>query len=355
MNNLDKRFKLIRISVAISSALILALLIILLTSSNPFQTMYDFLIGPLTTARRMGNVIELMIPLLFTGVGVSIMFSAGQVNLSSEGAFFLGGVAAAYVAVSFLLPLGIHPFAAIAAGGAVGAIVGVIPALLYLKFNALPVVSSLMINFVCMFLGLYVINYLIIDPQAGFLASLEYPKSSLLPRLFPVTRIHFGLFIAILVLVLGYLFLMKSKWGYSIRMIGKNANFAKYSGIRVAYYILLSQLLGGAIAGMGGAIEQLGIYNRFQYQRLSGHGFDGILVAILAGYNPKLIPLATFFLAYIRTGADIMSRTSDVPIELIFIIQSVIIVFVAAERFLEGWKHKAIVKRSKEALVTEEV
>lgn len=355
MKNLEKQFKLLRITIAISSALLLALLIILFTSSNPFQTMFDFLIGPLTTVRRMGNIVELMIPLLFTGVGVSIMYSAGQINMSGEGAFFLGGVAAAYVAVSFILPSGIHPILAIAAGGLVGAIISVIPALLYLRFNALPVVSSLMLNYVCFFLGLYVINYMILDPQAGYLASWEYPKSAILPRLFSVTRIHAGVFVAIALIILGYLFLMKSKWGYSIRMIGKNPNFAKYSGIKVGYYILLSQLLGGAIAGAGGAIEQLGIYNRFQYQRLSGHGFDGILVAILAGYNPKLIPLATFFLAYIRTGADIMSRTSDVPIELIFIIQAVIIVFVAAERFLEGWKHKRIVQRSKDALAAEEV
>ena len=355
MKKFERQFKLLRLSIAILSALILALIIIVLVSDNPINALSSFLLGPLTSVRRMGNVIELMIPLLFTGVGVSIMYSAGQINMSSEGAFFLGAVAASYVAVTFVLPSGLHPLVAILAGGLIGAIVSGIPAVLYLKFKALPIVSSLMINYISLFLGLYVINYIILDPQAGYMASLPFPNTALLPKLFSTTRIHFGLILGILITIFGYFFLMKSKWGYSIRMIGKNENFAKYSGIKVGAYILGCQLLGGAIAGVGGAVEQLGIYRRFQFSGLTGHGFNGILVAILAGYNPKLLPLAAFFLAYIKTGADVMSRTTDIPIELVNIIQAVIIVFVASERFLEGWKHRKIVQKSQQSLAAEEV
>lgn len=355
MKKFESQFKLLRITLSIVGALLFAFIIIFFTSSDPMGAIYNFIVGPFTSVRRLGNIFELMIPLLFTGVGVSIMYSANQINLSSEGAFFLGAVAASYVAITFVLPSGIHPFVAIVAGGLVGAIVSSIPAILYLRFGALPVVSSLMMNFIALYTGLYIVNNIILDPQAGYLASKLFSETALLPKLFPVTRVHFGLILAIISIVLGYFFLMKSKWGYSIRMIGKNPNFAKYSGVKIGYYIFFAQFLGGAIAGMGGAIEQLGIYERFQYQQLSGHGFDGVLVAILAGYNPKLIPIATFFLAYIRTGADIMSRTSDVPIELVLIIQAVIIVFIASERFLEGWKHRKIVQKSKQNLVAEEV
>ena len=104
--------------------------------------------------------------------------------------------------------------------------------------------------------------------------------------------------------------------------------------------------MGGFIAGIGGAVEQLGMYNRFQYQALSNHGFDGIMIAILARYNPKFVPLAALFLAYIRVGADVMARTSDVPVEIVNIIQAVVIMFVAAERFLERWRHRQIVSSS---------
>src|SRR5690554_6714761 len=135
MKKFESQFKLLRITISIVSALLLAFIIIIFTSSDPMNAIYDFIVGPLTSVRRLGNIVELMIPLLFTGVGVSIMYSANQINLSSEGAFFLGAVAASYVAVTFILPSGIHPIVAILAGGFVGAIVSSIPAVLYLRFG----------------------------------------------------------------------------------------------------------------------------------------------------------------------------------------------------------------------------
>ncbi|TJX14421.1 ABC transporter permease [Tissierella creatinini] len=351
---IENQFRVIRVALSIAIALAIAFLIISFVSNDPLFTMYNFIIGPFTSINRIGNIIEVMTPLLFTAVGVCIMYSANQINMASEGAFFLGGVATAYIAVTYSIPAGLHPVVAILAGGIVGAFICGIPALMYVKFKALPVVSSLMINYVCLYLGLFIINYIIRDPEAGYMASYKFIKTAVLPDLFSRTNVHFGLIIGLAIVFIGYLYLMKSKWGYSIRMIGKNPNFAKYSGINVPAVIIGCQLLGGFIAGIGGAVEQLGMYTRFQYQKLPGHGFDGVMIAILARYNPKYVPLAAFFLAYIRVGADVMARTSDVPVEIVSIIQAVIIIFVASERFLEGWKLKKIVKSTKEAFVEEE-
>jgi simple sugar transport system permease protein len=354
MKNIERQFKIIRIFVSIAIALALTVVIIFLSSNDPLFAIYNFIFGPLTSVRRMGNVIELMIPLLFTGVAVSFMFSAGQFNLASEGAFFIGGVTASYVAIMWALPAGIHPTVAIMAGAIVGVIIGIIPGILFVRYKAMPIVSSIMLNFVCLFLGIYVISYILIDPLVGFPASKLFAETARLPKLFSVTRIHFGLILGIATIVIGYYFLMKSKWGYSIRMIGKNPQFAKYSGINVARYVLLPQIIGGAIAGIGGAVELLGIFDRFQYQRLTGHGFDGVLIAILAGFNPKLVPITALFLAYLRTGADIVSRTSDIPVEVILIIQAVMIVFVASERFLDKWKKRKIIQKSSSQLASKE-
>jgi simple sugar transport system permease protein len=345
---IENQFKVIRIAFSIAIALAIAFLIISFVSDDPLYTMYNFIIGPFTSINRIGNIIEVMTPLLFTAVGVCIMYSANMINMASEGAFFLGGVATAYVAVTYTMPSGIHPIISILAGGIVGAIVCGIPAIMHIKFNALPVVSSLMINYVCLYLGLFIVNYVIRDPQAGYMASYKFAKTAILPELFSKTNVHLGLIIGLAVVVFGYYFLMRSKWGYSIRMIGKNTSFAKYSGMNVTAILLSCQLIGGFIAGIGGAVEQLGMYNRFQYQKLPGHGFDGVMIAILARYNPKFVPLASFFLAYIRVGADVMARTSDVPVEIVSIIQAVIIIFVASERFLEGWKYRRIVKATKD-------
>ena len=343
---IEQEFNLIRMLVAVAISLALAFCLIVCASSTPLEALSAFLIGPLQTVRRMGNVVEMMIPLLFTGVSVSIMYSCNQINMSSEGAFFLGGVGCAYLATTVSLPAGLHPAVCILAAGLIGALVCAIPALLYIKFRALPVVSSLMVNYVALYFGLFVINYIIRDPAAGYLCSFEYLDSAVLPHLFSKTKIHLGLIIAVIVIILSYLFLYRSKAGYAIRMVGMNSNFAKYSGISVMGTILGCQLIGGFIAGVGGAVEQLGMYNRFQYQSLSNHGFDGIMIAILARYNPKFVPIAALFLAYIRVGADVMARTSDVPVEIVNIIQAVVIMFVAAERFLEGWRHRRIVAAS---------
>lgn len=347
---IEQRFQIIRMLAAVVIALAITFGFVCFVSEAPFETMGNFLFGPFQTIRRLGNIVEMTIPLLFTGVSVSIMYSCNQINMASEGSFFLGGVSAAYIAVTFSLPHGIHPLLCILGGGLVGAFVCSIPAILYVKKGALPVVSSLMMNYVSLYLGLLVINYVIRDAQAGYLCSYQYNETAVLPKLFSKTNVHFGLIIAIGVLILGYLYLYKSQYGYCIRMIGKNSNFAKYSGMNVVGTILGCQLVGGFAAGMGGAVEQLGMYGRFQYQALSNHGFDGVLIAILAHYNPKFVAPAALFLAYIRVGADIMARSSDVPVEIVYIIQAIIIIFVASERFLEGWKHREIVKASRQEL-----
>lgn len=349
-NQFENSFNFIRTLVALAIAVGIAALIIFATSATPMETLGSFLLGPLAKSVRIKNIIETMIPLMFTGVSVCIMYSANQNNMASEGAFFLGGIGASFVAVKLAAPMGLHPLLTMAAGGAAGMIVCMIPALLYVKKGAMPVVSSLMMNYVALYVGIFCINYLIGDSSAGFPASKTFAATARLPRFpksFGMFNVHAGLLIAIATVIFAYIYLYRTKWGYEIRMVGQNPSFARYSGIDVMKVVLSCQLIGGFIAGLGGAVEQMGMFNRFQYQQLSGHGFDGIMVAIMARYNPKFIPLTCFFLSYIRIGADVISRNSDVPVEIISIIQATIIILVCAESFLSVWKHRQIVKLSK--------
>ena len=105
---------------------------------------------------------------------------------------------------------------------------------------------------------------------------------------------------------------------------------------------------------MGGSVEILGMYTRFQWERSPGYGWDGMMVAILAKKNPALVPFAAFFLAYLRIGADVISRTSDVPVEFVNVIQAIVIMFIAAEMFLSGMKHRAITRESRKQLEIKE-
>ena len=116
-----------------------------------------------------------------------------------------------------------------------------------------------------------------------------------------------------------------------------------------------SQLIGGFLAGLGGAVEMLGMYTRFQYTANTGLGFDGIMVGIMAAYNPKLVPFAAFFYAYIKEGAAIMARSTDIPVELVSIIQAIIIMLVVAERFLYKQKHRMIIRAAEKRLAMQKM
>ncbi len=344
--DIEKQFEIIRVLIAVVIALIVAFALISVVSEQPIEALKQFLVGPLMSVRNFGNVMELFIPLVFAGLAVCIMFQCNQFNMGAEGAFFLGGLGAGYAAVNFVLPAGIHAGVAILAGGVIGAIVCTIPGLIKVKWKANETVSSLMLNYIILFLGSYILQYIMLDTGAGYPASHTFPKTAKLPIMIPKTRIHTGIILAIVLVFIVYLFLYKTKWGYAIRMTGENEKFARYSGISVGGTIIMSQVLGGAVAGVGGATEVLGMYTRYSWTILPGYGFDGIIIAILAKNNPIFVPLAAFFLAYLRIGADIMARRTDVAPEVVAIVQSLIIILVAAKMFLNKYKHRKIVQNS---------
>jgi len=337
----------LRTLIAVAIALIIAFVIIVLVSDEPANAIKAFITGPLSTRRRMGNVVEAMIPLIFTGLAACVMFQAKQFSLIGDGSFFIGALVTAVFTLNVALPAGVHAFAAIILGGIVGAVCGVIPGYLKAKWNTNEFVISMMFNSILVYLGIYVLLNVIRDPNSGFLASYLIPDTARLPRLVDKTKIHAGLLIALFMVALVWFFLYKTKWGFSIRMVGINPMFSKYSGINTFAVVLICQVIGGFIAGVGGSVELLGMYERFQWQDTPGYGFDGMTVAILASNNPALVPVGALFLAYIRVGTDVMARTSNVPNEAVYIIQGIVMILITASAFLSGWKHRMTVNSVK--------
>jgi general nucleoside transport system permease protein len=343
MKNKKLAFETMRTVLAVAIALLIALITILLVSDAPAEALRAFLLGPLGSLRHFGNVLEMMIPLVFTGLAISIMFTAAQFNLGAEGAFFMGAVAASFTAVRLTLPVFLHPAAAILAGGLTGAVFCGIPALLKVKWGASELVSSLMFNYIAFFFGLYLINYFLRDVNAGAMVSYRLLETAKLPYILNKTRVHVGFIIAAAAVFVMYIYTYRTRWGYRTRLTGLNAKFAEYAGIRTAAVVISSQVIGGFIAGAGGSIELLGLYRRFSWQQLPGYGWSGVIVAILARRNPAYVPLAAFFLAYLRIGADLMSRQSDVQNEIVSLIQGVMIVLIAAAGFLEKAQYRMVV------------
>ncbi len=345
---ISRRFTLIRTLMAILIAMAMTLVIVFLVSDTPLEAIKYFLIGPVMKASRLANVVETMLPLLFTGLSVSLIARSGVFNLASEGSFFIGGSMAALCAC--LLNIGgvMLPVVSLAVAGVAGMLCMLVPAVLKLRFNASEIVSSLMFNYVAFYLGSYLIRVFARNPDSGSLQSLPFPENAILLRLIPGTRIHFGLIVGVLLTVFVWMYLYKSRWGYKMRLSGSNSKFATYSGIEVGKSILIAQALAGLACGIGGGCEMLGMYSAFKWVTAPGPGFgwDGIIVATLAGNNPALVPVGAFFLAYMRVGADIMTRMTDVQNEIVSVIQGVVIILIVAKRFLGKWEKRAIFKEA---------
>lgn len=329
---------------AVFISLVIAFGVILLVSTEPIQTMKVLLLGPLQSTRYIGNVVELAIPLAFAGIATSVLFKAELFNLGAEGIFYICGITATVVALQ--VPGGhfVKGLAAIGVASLVGMVLNGIPGVLKAKWNANELVISLMFNSIFYGIGFYILNNYLRDPSLGEVASYKFSDTKVLGNLIPGTRIHYGLVIVVVIAIATYLYMYKTKWGYGLRMTGLNAKYANYIGVKTPVVIVTAHLIAGFIAGMGGAVEIMGMYTRFRWAALPGLGFDGALVALLAKNHPVKALFAALFLAYMRIGADLMARLSDVPSEMVAIIQAVIILLISAERFLHRWQERKLLK-----------
>ena len=345
---LTKNFAIVRLVAAVIIGVLFAVVVIMLISDDPGAAISKLFTGPLQSKRRFGNVIELMIPLTFAGLSISVMFKANQFNLGTEGAFYAGGTVAALIALGLPLPSFIHPIVAILAAGAIGGLICLLAGALKVKWGTSELVTSLMLNYIVYYLFKFIIftGSGLKDPNSGYVSTFKLPATATLGDLIQGTRIHAGLIVMVLTIVLVGIYMQRTKWGYALKITGENKTFARYSGIGVSGVILASQFIGGAIGGVGGAVQVLGMYERFQWVTLPGYGFDGVIVAILAQKNPIFVPIAAFFLAYLRIGSDAMSSSTNVTNEIIAIIQSIIILFVSAKVFLDAYRQRMVVKEA---------
>lgn len=345
-------FSRIRTAAAIMIGLVVSVVLIWIVSDYPADSLRHFLLGPLLSRSRLANVLENAAPMIFCGVAISIAFQAKQFNIGAEGALFLGAAVGTAFSVSVSLPWFLHIPLTLLVAATVGAIWGFIPGVIKAKWGASELVSSLMLNYVGYLSGLYLINSHFRDKDAGFLVSRRIAESGLLPQFIPGTRLHLGIILALLVALGGYYLLYHTTLGYEIRVTGHNKRFARFGGINVIKVIILSQVLAGAVAAIGGISEVMGIHHRFNWQLSPGYGWEGVIVAIIARNHPLMIIFASLFLSYLRVGGQILNLMADVPSELVAVIQSVIILLITAEAFLAAWRYRMM---RQQATVTLEV
>ncbi len=338
------KVEVVRSILAITIAFILLTILVYFVSDAPFDALKQLFIGPISSRRGIGNIFEEWIPLVFTGLCFALVFSSNNFNLAGEGAFYVGSLLAMILA----LTLNVHPIVfwlmLFVVAGLAGTLVVGTPGFLKNKTGASEIVSSIMIINILFYLGTYILIYYFKDPTARAVASLPFDEKYKLPVIISRTNIHIGIIFAIIATIIIHLLYSHTRLGYKMRITGGNHNFAKVLGINVPFTSLSTQLIGGALAGIGGAVHTLGMYTYFE-SKLYGYGWDGVIVATLARNNPKYVPYAAMFLAYLRAGSKIMARRTDVPSEVIYIVQGVIILLIVAKSLLAKYEYKLLLKR----------
>lgn len=312
--------------------------------------------GQFTVRRmtRLGSLLEDATTLALLGLAVAIPFRARQFAMGADGQLFLGAIAAAAVSLTLSGPAIIVIPAACLAAMTTGFLWGLLPGVLKARFGASEIVTTLMLNVIAVQFYRLAITYWLRDPSAGFITTPALPDAAVLTALLARTNVTVMGFVAILAAVAAWFLIKQTTAGYEITLVGENSRFAEQVGIPVKRATALSMAFGGIFAGLAGFHTSNALLKALPVDLTPGLGFEGIVVALLARNNPLVIPIVAILYAYLRVGAQVMERSSDVTREMVMIIQAFIILFVVAERFgptlLTSWlRARSSAKARKEA------
>jgi general nucleoside transport system permease protein len=291
--------------------------------------------GSLSNTKAIANTLNSTTPLIFAGLAVSFGFRAGLFNIGANGQFLVGGFCAALVGTTVGLPGPIAILAALVAGAIGGAAWGFIPGALKAWRGAHEVVTTIMLNSTAYLLLNLLASSTFKDPGATFPRTPDIQPAAVLGIIVENTRLHGGIFIAVITAVAIWFLLFKTVLGFEIRTVGANASAARYAGIRPAFITILTMSVSGALAGIGGGVEILGITKNYPAEYIVSYGFDGIAVALLGRAHPLGVVGAALLFGVLRAGSGSMQRASDIPVDIISIVQAVILFFVAAQVIIQ--------------------
>ncbi len=326
--------------IAVLGAFLVGAVALLATGHSPIEAYGAVLTGAFGDVFGIGQTFTQATPIIFTALAFLFAFKSGLFNIGAEGQLLVGGFTAALVGISFNgLPVFIHLPLALLAGAAGGALWGFIPAVLKAKLGAHEVITTMMLTYVALYLTSYMVNYPLKAPgwvpQTAFVAS-----SSELPRILPPTQLSASFILAVMSAGITAYLLERTTIGYEVRAIGSNPAAAENSGIDIKRGLILALVISGAIAGLGGAGEVLGVHRRFIDGFSPGYGWDGLAVALIGGLNPWGSVLAAIFFGALRSGGMVMNRATGVPLDIIIVLQALVVLFVAAPKLIRYFLKK---------------
>jgi simple sugar transport system permease protein len=336
----------IEFALAMAAALLCGAILILLAGANPLTGYVALVSGAFGSLNSVAEVLVKATPLTLAGLGVALAFRAGYWNIGAEGQIFMGALGATWVGLNVGgWPASVALPAAVAVGFLTGGVWGLIPGVLRVRLGASEIITTIMFNYIALLL----VNYVITGPlkeSEGFLPETDpIASAAALPRLFPPTRLHAGVLIALAATGILYWLMIRSTFGFRVRMVGMNPEAARYAGASVTRTWIVVSLLAGGLAGLAGAAEVAGVHRRLIEDISGGYGFTAIVVALLGWLHPLGVVLAAILFAALRVGADAMQRAIGVPVTLVYIIQALVILLILCRNAVDKDSFRKLMRR----------
>ena len=327
---------------AIITAMVIGGIIIALVGGNPFYAYFGLAQGAFGSFKALSETTVWASPYIFAGLAVALAFKGGLFNIGAEGQLAFGATAAALIGyalpdwLGFDLPAIIHIPLALGSGVLAGALWAAIPGALKAYTGGHEVINTIMMNYIALNIVSFLLNGPMKDrnPNNVIARTPEIADSARFTPIVEGFRFHWGFILALIVAAAVWWLLSKTTLGFEIRTVGANPDAAHYAGINVKRTIILTMALSGLLAGMAGVVEVIGLNYRHELGFSVGYGFDAIAIALLGKTHPLGVVLAALLFAGMRNGATRMQFLTQIPVDIISVIQALILLFVAADAII---------------------
>jgi len=325
----------------ISGLLVMALMISI--SGAPIGESYKVLFQKSFGCVEVGkncpifSTLERATPIILTGLSATVALRSGMFSIGQEGQFLMGAAISAWLGYVIHLPAGVHQFVIILGAMAAGAAYGFIPGFLKVKLKVNVLLSTIMMNLIAIQIFIYLVEYPLRADKTEVAHSPIIDDTAYLPTFFRGAKFGWGFVIAIIAVIAVYLYLWKTKKGYEQRMAGQASRFALFGGIPSDKAAIRAMIISGALSGLAGAVEVLGVHRRIMGGFAAGIGFDGLTAAILGQGNPFGAFIVAILFSGIKLGSQLgLQLKFGIPRELGGTITGFIVFFVAARKFYEN-------------------
>ncbi|MCK5836102.1 MAG: ABC transporter permease [Desulfobacula sp.] len=318
---------------SLAAGLLVISIIFLIAGVNPIFAITEIFSGSFGSVYGFKETLTKAIPLILIGVGLTLAFRAKFWNIGAEGQLLMGAIFSTWTGLTFgdALPSYLIVPLIFAAGFIGGALWGIIPALLKIKYSINEVISTLMLNYICAeFLTMLIVGPWKGKTRFGFPGTDNLPESAIL-GVIPGSRIHYAtLILAIICAIVLCIVIYKTRFGYEARVVGENPDAAKYAGINFLKTSLILMAISGGLAGFAGVGEIAGIHHYLSYPASvsSGYGFTAIIVAWLAKLNPLYAIISGIFFAGILVGGDAIQISLGLPAATVEIVNGTLLFFL---------------------------